>query len=129
MPSPIASEGGFSHSLICRFFTVIYADSVNSSVGGSEFGVSMGTGMRRIQRKRGPFSDKTRGTAQLYWDMLKEEREDINPQLDVTFALMAGSIGMEPHFDHCFLFPSSRGAVTNTCSGLRGAGLNLPVAP
>jgi len=47
--------------------------------------------MRRIQRKggpfsgkMGPFSDKRRGTAQLYWDMLKEECKGINPQLDVT---------------------------------------------
>jgi len=35
-------------------------DSVNSSVGGSDSGVSMGTGMRWIQRKRVPFWDETR---------------------------------------------------------------------
>jgi hypothetical protein len=47
--------------------------------------------MGRIQRKRGPFSgnkgpfsDETRGTVQLYWDMLKKESKDISPQLDVT---------------------------------------------
>jgi len=72
-------------------------DSVDSSVGGSDSGVSMGTGMRWIQRKGGPFSgkrvpfsDKRRGTAQLYWDMLKEECEGINRQLDVTFCIAYG---------------------------------------
>jgi hypothetical protein len=71
-------------------------DSVNSSVGGSDSGVSMGSGMRQIQRKEGslsgkrvPFSDERRRTAQPYWDMLKEENKSINPQLDVILESMS----------------------------------------
>jgi len=79
---------------------VIIVGSVNSSVDESESGVSTGTEMMQIQRKWGPlsgkrvpFSDKRRGTAQLYWDMLKEECKSINPQLDVTLLsrCLAGS--------------------------------------